>query len=91
MNTKLETNRERLPETQDAQGKNGSEPDAKRQVADGTNKPHKDKKPRKTTAERLKEMLEDQAKLAKDIAELQATIAGATSKDALRRRRIFFR
>jgi hypothetical protein len=72
------------PEKQNAQGKGGSETDNKGQKADGTNKPDSDKKPRKTKAERLKELLEDQAKLAKDIAELKATIAGATSKDALR-------
>ena len=79
-----EPNRERLAKTQDAQGKGGSETDSTGQQAEGTNKPEKDKKPRKAKAERLKEMLEDQAKLAKDIAALQATIAGATSKDALR-------
>jgi hypothetical protein len=84
MDTNQETNRERLPQKQAAQGKGGSETDAKGQKADGTNKPDSDKKPRKTKAERLKELLEDQAELAKDIAELKATIAGATSKDALR-------
>jgi len=72
------------PENQDDQGKGGSGADGKGQDAEGTNKPEKDKKPRKTKAERLKELLEDQAKLSKDIAELKATIAGATSKDALR-------
>lgn len=84
MDTNIETNRERLPQKQAAQGKGGSGADGKGQDAEGTNKPEKDKKPRKTKAERLKELLEDQAKLAKDIAELKATIAGATSKDALR-------
>jgi hypothetical protein len=84
MEPNQQTNRERLPQQQVAQGNNGSESDAKRQVADGTQKPVSEKKPRKTKAERLKEMLEDQAKMAKAIATLQATIAGATSKDALR-------
>ena len=84
MEPNQENNRERQPEKQAAQGNNGSDADDKGQKADGTNKPESDKKPRKTKAERLKEMLEDQAKLAKDIAELKATIAGATSKDALR-------
>ena len=60
MDTNQETNRERLPQKQAAQGKIGSEPDAKRQVADGTNEPEKIKKPRKTKAEQLIDLLKKQ-------------------------------
>ena len=84
MDTNQETNRERLPQKQAAQGKIGSEPDAKRQVADGTNEPEKIKKPRKTKAEQLIDLLKKQEDLAVKIADLKASMAGATSKDALR-------
>jgi len=78
MDTNIETNRERLPQKQDVQGKSRSEPDPKGRVAGETNKP------RKTKAEQLSDLLKKQEKLADKIATLKASIVGATSKDALR-------